>query len=257
MKYYKDQIGRSVNVKDLPRRIVSLVPSQTEFLMDSGIRERLIGITKFCVHPPDLKERIAVVGGTKKINMELLKSLKPDLVIANKEENLKEEIEEIERFTNVWVSNVQSELDAIQMMRSLSDLLRLNFNENRLTEKIALMKANSTYLGDVLYLIWRKPFMAAGNDTFINSMLELAGFNNCISNQNRYPIIELNDLVGKKPSHIFLSSEPYPFKEKHINEVKSYFPEANVLLVDGEMFSWYGSRIYHAVDYILDRFYKV
>ncbi len=234
-----------------PKRIISLVPSQTELLFDLGAENELVGITKFCIHPADKVKNKAVVGGTKTLHIGEIQALKPDLIIANKEENTRGQIEELQHYYPVHITDVTTLPDALAMIREVGTLV------GRTTEAALLAQQIESHLLPpfpplslkVAYLIWRKPYMAAANDTFIQSMLEIAGFSNAFSDQTRYPQITPGDLQEAQPNLIFLSSEPYPFTQKHIRELQEICPRAQVLLVDGEVFSWYGSRLLQTSDY--------
>lgn len=246
-----DQIGRSVTIQYPPRRIISLVPSQTELLFDLSLDERVIGITKFCVHPKHWLVSKTKVGGTKQLNIPLIKELNPDLVIANKEENDKLQIEELMEHCSVWVSDIDDLDSATQMISQLGDITVTNSKATSIIQSInntfAALKPFKEPL-KVLYLIWRKPYMVAGNDTFINDLLNRCGFVNAI-HKTRYPQLH-QQLDAINPDVILLSSEPYPFKQKHVQEISKLYPDACVCLVDGEMFSWYGSRLLHAGSYL-------
>lgn len=219
-------------------RIISLVPSQTELLFDLGLDSEVIGITKFCVHPEHWRQTKAIVGGTKNVNIPLVESLKPDLIIANKEENTKEDIAKLSKY-RVYVSDIKTIDDAYEMMRSVAELTGTSAKD--LIERIqsSFTALPSFEIRKALYLIWKKPWMAAGSDTFINEMMRMAGFENVVKTP-RYPTVSLADL---DPEVVLLSSEPYPFKDQHVDEVKKLLPNAKVVVVDGEMFSWYGSRM--------------
>ncbi len=246
-----DQLQREVSVPEVPRRIISLVPSQTELLAYLGLDQQVVGITKFCVHPKDWGGRKAIVGGTKKLDIDLIEGLKPDLIIANKEENNKEDITLLAKRYPVWVSDVVTLSDAYTMIKMLGDLSNTSTKAIVLVQRIEdrFAKLKSFPAERVLYLIWRKPWMAAGQHTFINSMLEEASFKNVID-ADRYPVLNDEDIVRLNPSLVFLTSEPYPFKEKHQLELQQILPMAKVIFVDGEMFSWYGSRLLQFTDYL-------
>ncbi len=239
-------------MKKSPQRIISLVPSQTELLYDLGLDEEVVGITKFCVHPEKWFRTKTRIGGTKNINIEKIIALKPYLVIANKEENIKNEVEALKAFTEVYVSDVFNLHDAIKMILTIGEIVDKSDAATTLT---TLIKENFAALGSfkqersVVYLIWQKPFMAAGGDTFINDMMQYCGMQNMFANKLRYPETTLKELQALDCDVLLLSSEPFPFKQKHIDELQPYLPKTKIILVDGEMFSWYGSRLLHAAEY--------
>lgn len=242
-------MGRTVHVPETVRRIVSLVPSQTELLIDLGLENVLAGITKFCVHPEGLKRRIPLVGGTKTVHEEAVRRLAPDLIIGNKEENLQSDIENLEKSFPVWMSDIHNLDEALEMIVRIG---ALTGTEEKAQEIRSAVLSEFTSLPpipphrpSVLYLIWRKPYMAAGTGTFIDDMLRRCGLQNCIQ-ESRYPEFDQKTV---HPEMILLSSEPYPFKEKHTEELQEMYPDAKIYLVDGEFFSWYGSRLLKAPAY--------
>ena len=248
-----DQMGREVTFNYYPERIVSVVPSQTELLYDLGLDKEVIGITKFCVHPDEWFRNKTRVGGTKKLDIEKIRSLKPDLIIANKEENTQEQIEELAKEFPVWISDITNLPGALNMIQALGQVTGMEGKANKLVEEIVqgfneLHKANAPKR--VAYFIWRNPWMSIGNDTFIHSMIHFMGWQNVLAGARRYPEITLEELKEYNPELILLSSEPFPFKEEHIAEVKAVLPDVQVMLVDGEMFSWYGSRLKKAIAYL-------
>lgn len=248
-----DQMGREVTFRYYPERIISVVPSQTELLFDLGLNKEVVGITKFCVHPDEWFRNKERVGGTKKLNIEKIRALQPDLIIANKEENTQEEIELLEKEFPVWLSDITNLPGALNMIQALGQVTGMEGKANKLVEEIVqgfndLHKANTPKR--VAYFIWRDPWMSIGNDTFIHSMIQTMGWQNVLAGATRYPELTLEELKKYQPELILLSSEPFPFKEQHIAEVKAVLPEAEVLLVDGEMFSWYGSRLKKAIAYL-------
>lgn len=230
------------------RRIVSLVPSQTELLHDLGLTDEVVGITKFCVHPGEWRSLKTIVGGTKNVDHEIVESLKPDLIIANREENTKEDVELLMKKYPVWVSDVATVEDACKMILAIADLTGTNGDDIIQRIKISLSGLPLFERKRALYMIWKKPWMAAGTDTFIHSMMKAAGFENVIDTA-RYPKLTDEEMVLLDPEVVLLSSEPYPFKEQHVEEVQKMFPAARVVVVNGEMFSWYGSRMLKAAGY--------
>lgn len=250
---FTDMMGKEVTIAYPLKRIVSLVPSQTELLYDLGLNEEVVGITKFCVHPEEWFRNKKRVGGTKTVHIDIVQALQPDLIIANKEENTKEQIEELAALYPVWTSNIQTIEEGLQMIAEVGRLTGKEDIANELATRITdgfanIQKTNTPRR--VAYFIWRKPWMCAGGDTFISNMIERIGWKNVLTDKPRYPEIDINDLAAMGTDLVLLSSEPYPFKDLHIAELKAALPDAEILLADGEMFSWYGSRMLHAVDYL-------
>lgn len=255
MKYFTDQMGRSIALSVFPpRRIVSLVPSQTELLSDLGLEAAVVGITKFCVHPPAWFQHKKRVGGTKTVNLQKVADLAPDLIIGNKEENEQEQIDALSAQFPVWMSDIRTLSEACAMIRETGALTGSAATATEIADEIERRFANNRpHAGarqpKVAYLIWRKPYMVAAGETFIDAMLVQAGFVNAFGHKNRYPEILPEDLIAAQPDVLLLSSEPYPFAEKHIDAFRSICPAAQIRVVDGELFSWYGSRLLQAPDY--------
>nr|WP_067054335.1 cobalamin-binding protein [Mucilaginibacter sp. L294] len=251
MPVFYDQMNKAVQLQQTPKRIISIVPSQTELLFDLGLDERIVGVTKFCIHPADKVKHIAKIGGTKQLNIQAIHNLQPDLIIANKEENGQSQVEELMRHYPVWISDIQNLPTALDMITKVGEITGTETKAGELINKIAkqfraLQPARPKL--QVMYLIWRKPYMAAGHGTFINNMLQLCGFENVV-NTLRYPELSADAIIAAKPDVLLLSSEPYPFAQKHIDEFKQMLPGAKIELVDGELFSWYGSRLLHSPGY--------
>lgn len=253
-KTVTDQMGREVTFSYPPRRIISLVPSQTELLYDLGLADEVVGQTLFCIHPEAMHKSKPRIGGTKNYKLDKIAALQPDLIIGNKEENEKAGIEELEKHYPVWMSDIQTLDDALDMMTRIGALTHRSDKAREITTKIKQafdsFKPLTTTPLATAYLIWREPWMAAGHSTFITSMLARLGMQNVFMNEtSRYPQFTGEQLASVNPELILLSSEPYPFKEKHISELQQLCPRAKVMLVDGELFSWYGSRLLHSVEY--------
>lgn len=244
-------MNRAVELPYAPERIISLVPSQTELLFDFGLDKQITGITKFCTHPKDRVKHKVNVGGTKQLNINLIKELKPDLIIGNKEENERIQIEELMLNFPVWMSDVNDLPGALDMIKRVGEVTGKDSEANAISDEILQQFDNLTiqqFNRTVAYLIWRKPYMVAGKGTFIDDMLHKCGLINAFSAE-RYPEVSAEELIAAKPDLVLLSSEPYPFKDKHIKEFESLLPHTQVKLVDGEMFSWYGSRLLQAPRY--------
>jgi ABC-type Fe3+-hydroxamate transport system substrate-binding protein len=252
MPVFTDQLGNKINLPHTPERIISLVPSQTELLFDLGLENEVVGITKFCIHPHQWFETKTRIGGTKNLNIELIHQLKPDLLIANKEENTKDQVEVLSAFYPVWVSDVNNLQDALQMIQMVGDITGTSIKAMQLVSEINNefnKTAHNPSPPTAAYLIWKDPYMVAGGDTFINAMLQAAGFKNAFQNLSRYPQASVSDLQNAGCDYILLSSEPYPFKQKHLQQLQAEIPDTKIILVDGEMFSWYGSRLLKAPAY--------
>jgi len=251
----RDQIGKDVRLSGPAQRIVSIVPSQTELLFDMGLNEEVVGITKFCIHPKIWFETKTRVGGTKKLNLELIESLNPDLIIANKEENSKEEIEWLQARFVVYTSDILDLKQAYRMMRDIGYLTGRDLEVSKIIDNIEnerlIYSSSGESQGNALYFIWKNPYMTVREDTFISSMMSMAGWENALDDEfeSRYPVLEVADMIAFNPQYIFLSTEPYPFQEKDIHELQVSLPNAKILVVDGEMFSWYGSRLKKSFEY--------
>lgn len=258
MPVFSDDLGRFVEIGEKPNRIISLCPSQSETLAFLAGDSRIAGITKFCIHPNTLFKSAIKVGGTKKVNINLIDSLHPDLIVCEKEENTPEMVAELESKWPVYVTDVRSVADAYKMVNDLGRIVGEPEKAEELVRSIVKVWPQSSEIGgiSVAYLIWKDPWMAAGSDTYIDSVLSDLGFYNVFTEaSSRYPVITLSELGEKAPKHIFLSSEPFPFSEKHIQEIQLAVPNAFIHLVDGEWFSWYGVRMLESASH-LQRFCK-
>lgn len=257
MKLYKDQIGTLHTFETTPKRIVSLVPSQTELLYDLGLEESIVGITKFCIHPYHLKSTKTIVGGTKIIKFDKIKELQPDIIICNKEENTKEIVEELSQICPVWVTDIYTIEDNNKMIEDFGLLFNKRTDANKWIQKINFgLQDFQNFIKDVpvkkaAYFIWANPYMVAGKTTFINEILKLNRFLNIYENkESRYPEVELKKIrLEGDPDYVLLSSEPFPFKDEHAFEIGRATHHAKTVFVDGEFFSWYGSRLVKAFDY--------
>jgi iron complex transport system substrate-binding protein len=236
-------------------KIISLVPSLTELLVDLGLEDNIVGVTKFCIHPKNVRKDKVIVGGTKNIHLEKIKVLQPDFILCNKEENTKKIVEDCSTIATTHVSDINTIEEIIALITYYGTLFSCE-------EKAALMNSAlhakfqdfKTFIADkatlkVVYFIWKNPWMVAANNTFINHLLAICKFDNCYKDSSRYPEIFLEDLKTKEIDVIFLSSEPFPFKEKNSLDFKNHAESTNIVLVDGEYFSWYGSRLLKAFDY--------
>ena len=249
---FTDQMAHSLNLDHLPQRIISLVPSQTELLFDLGLGDRVVGVTKFCIHPKEHVKQKVKVGGTKNFKFDVIDQLQPDLIIGNKEENYQDGIEQLQQKYNVWMSDIYTLEDALQMLRQVGQITGTEAKAAELEKSIKLGFEQLQPLEPSIktsYFIWRKPYMAVGNKNIIDHMLQRCGLENVFGHLPRYPEVTAQQLQDTNPQLILLSSEPYPFKEKHIQEFQKICPKASIKVVDGEMFSWYGSRLLQAPAY--------
>ena len=242
----EDALGKQFDSDSRYRRIVSLVPSQTEYIINligDNTTYKVLCRTKFCIHPSNKVSDITIVGGTKQIHINKIKALNPDIVICNKEENTQEIVKEIEPHFQVFTTEIISIDSALDYMMRIAKLLDLADNGNKINTQIkqAIIGYQPIEQKKAIYLIWKNPYMAAGGDTFIDKMMYAAGFNNVLHDQMRYPSVTIDEIKALRPNVIFLSSEPYPFEDKHLSEFDKL--DITTCVVDGEMFSWYGTRM--------------
>ena len=232
-------------------KIISLVPSITETLFDFGLTaDEVVGRTKFCIHPSDLVKKVEVIGGTKNLNIDKIRSLKPDLIIANKEENEKLQVEELMKDFKVWVTDIETLQDNADFISELGKVLNKEDLAKDYNQKIASVfnQIKVSQTKRIAYLIWKNPYMTVGSDTFIHEVLQKLGFENLFKNKKRYPEVSVEELKGA--DLVFLSSEPFPFQQKHIDELRKELPNIEIILVDGEAFSWFGTHLMKVDEYL-------
>lgn len=233
-------------------RIVSLVPSTTASLCEAGFEKQIVGCTSFCVEPPRLAKNATVIGGTKTPSIDLIKSLNPSHVFANQEENRKEDVEEIQKFSAVDLSFPRCPQDLPKVMRTwgafLSQKKAFDFAIEPLEVQIEMLESKSPeHLGQFIYLIWKNPYMAVGGDTFISKLLELLGFKNALGHLNRYPEVSLEDISKLDPKYLFLSTEPFPFRSRDARGLISSLDSTIIKKVDGRLASWHGIHTLEAI----------
>jgi ABC-type Fe3+-hydroxamate transport system substrate-binding protein len=249
----QDQMGNHITLEQMPKHIISLVPSQTELLFDLGLGDRIVGVTKFCIHPKDQVNQKAIIGGTKNFKFDVIDQLQPDLIIGNKEENYQEGIAQLQQKHPVWMSDIYILSDALDMIKQIGELTGTEAKASEIRHRIKTgfeqLQPSEPSI-KTAYFIWRKPYMAVASNNIIDHILQRCGFENIFAHLSRYPEITTAQLQEANPQLILLSSEPYPFKEKHVAEFQALCPEAVIKVVDGEMFSWYGSRLLHAPAYL-------
>ena len=250
-----DQLNRRINITSTPSlRIISLVPSQTELLADLNLDNQVVGITKFCVHPKSWSKSKVKIGGTKNLNFNKITALNPNLIIANKEENRKEDILFLMEKYPVWVSDIRDFNSALVMINKIGEI-----SQNKLKSKAIINDIKNSFSNlnlfnktknKVAYLIWERPIMTINRDTFINEMINVNGWINVFAEKkSRYPEISIDEIIDLSPDILFLSSEPFPYKNKHVEKYQNVLPNTKVVLVNGEFFSWYGSRLKLAAEY--------
>lgn len=232
------------------QKIISLVPSLTELVIDLGLEDQLVGRTRFCVHPKNKVEEIPIVGGTKNPRLDKIREINPDYIIANKEENRPEDIKSLMDEFEIKVTDIATIEDALITIHELGQELEVAETAKHLISGIQQRLEQRPDVPDLrtAYLIWKDPWMSVGHDTYIHDVLEHWNLSNVFGDQKRYPKFDLNELKEYNPDLVLLSSEPYPFKEKHLAQIEEACPAARVLLVEGEWFSWYGSHMKHAFE---------
>lgn len=241
--FSQDQLGRRVLLPDQINRIVSLVPSLTQTLIDFGLGNKIVGVTGFC---PREQLDASVIGGTKNVKTQKVKDLKPDLILASKEENTLNCVKELEESqAAVWVSDPNSLHESVEMVFLLNQLSQNLFDFKKWFDdfKVDFSKVYQSYSGTACYLIWKDPYMAAAKNTFIDNWLSSLGFENIFSNQSRYPETSLQEIVSQSPAFILLPDEPFHFTRQHIAEIQDAVPTAKVILVDGKSFTWQGTTM--------------
>ncbi|MBA3663868.1 MAG: ABC transporter substrate-binding protein [Bacteroidetes bacterium] len=254
MPTFIDQLGNKILLEKNPQRIISLVPSQSELLWDLGLRKEMAGITKFCVHPDKMFRSVERVGGTKKLDIGKIRRLNPDLIIGNKEENEKDQIEELQKEFKVWMSDIYNFEDALEMIKQVGIITGKESEAMQLSQQIGttLPTIKNIFNGNkVAYFIWNNPYMLSAKDTYIDYVLNYCGLQNAAVHLSRYPQVSAEELKKIDPDYCFLSSEPFPFKESHAKKIQELMPRTKIFIVDGEMFSWYGSRLAKLPEYLL------
>lgn len=240
-------------------RLVSLCPSLTELVFDLGRGADLVGRTKFCVHPADGVGAVASVGGTKNPKLDRIVALRPDLVLMNEEENRREDAEALRAAgVPLHTSLPRDAHETAAMVRDVGAALDRADAAERIAADIEAradrVRAAARGRPPVrwAYLIWREPWMTVNGDTFVDALLSLAGGANVFgAHAERYPTIQLDELARADPDRVLLSSEPFPFRDAHADELaaRTGLPRDRFQLVDGELLSWHGSRTPRGIDY--------
>lgn len=256
MKKVIDHLGRAVFYDFPPKRIISLCPSITDTLFSLQLENEIVGRTRFCIFPEDRVKKVKAVAGTKDIKIEAIHEAKPDLIFVEKEENTEEIVKILEQHYPVYVAEVQSIKDAYRMIH---DVGHVTDRENEAASLVQNIKAQFDSFPKMnrkraAYVIWKKPYMVVGKETYIQSLLDELGFiNPFVDVEGRYPAVTVEDFQHAELDYVLLASEPYPFKGKHQAEFLAMMPNVQPINVDGEMF-WYGPRMLEAVGYFKERF---
>jgi iron complex transport system substrate-binding protein len=247
-------------------RIVSLVPSLTETLCDFGLQESVVGCTNYCISPKNLRKTSTSIGGTKDPDIQKIISLSPTHILINEEENtaqIRKEIKENLKFKNTHIieSFPKNAEDAISLVTELGNIFKCNHFAQEWSQKAYSFLEEAKKEGNLkiayVYFIWRKPWMVAGNKTYISAMLDIIGFQNQVITKedlaSRYPAIQESDPILKNSQILLFSSEPYPFKKRHVEEFLqiSNLKQVQNLMVDGQNLSWYGTRTLKGLTYLL------
>lgn len=257
--------------KFVQRRIVSLVPSLSESLAYFGLKDQIVGVTQFCVNPPDLHRTAAVIGGTKDPDLAAIARLSPTHIIANAEENTADFLRLCKSVAPTLVTLPKGPRDVIAMVEAMEQFLALSESErgfsgklrSRLRELFIEIDAKSrshVVAGRrkkrFIYLIWREPYMVAAKDTYISRCLEEFFFENCIEDGDRYPTLDLKAAALAKPDIIFFSTEPYPFRVRDREKFKAAWPNEDALpdliKIDGQAMSWYGPQTVSVLEGLLN-----
>lgn len=248
-----DARGRTIRIESPPERIVSLVPSLTQLLADLELEERVAGITRFCTQPAGWKSNKVIVGGTKNVNLERVQKLKPDLILANIEENVRPDVEQLDELAPVYVTDISRLEDALTAIETIGQLTGQTSAAGTLVEEISARFATIPAVPPLraLYLIWRQPYMTVGRDTFIHDMMRYGSFINVFARRTRYPVVSPEEITAANPDVVLLSSEPYPFKQEHADEIRAFLPTTPIFFVEGAAFSWYGSGLLDTPSYII------
>lgn len=250
-KEVTDHLGRKITYEFPPKRIISLCPGITETLFEIGLENEIAGRTRYCKYPVAAQE-IPAVAGTKDLKLEKIHEVKPDLIIMEKEENTKEMVEMLEQYYPVYVAEVQTIDNAYRMITDMGRLTDRKQKADTLADSIRSAFAGLPALpaARVAYVIWKKPYMVAGRDTYINSLLQRIGFVTPFAGStDRYPTVTEMQFKEENLDLVLLSSEPYPFKEKQQREFQEMLPGTSIQLIDGEMF-WYGARMLKSAPYL-------
>jgi ABC-type Fe3+-hydroxamate transport system substrate-binding protein len=251
---YTDALG-TVHAADPQARIVTLVPSITELLCELGLAAQIVGRTGFCIHPAEVVQAIPKVGGTKDVNIEKIRKLAPTHLVVNIDENEKPTVDLLAEFIpHIVVTHPVRPRDNLALARLMGGVF---CREPQAEAWCAAFEAEYALLRaapkgppqTMLYCIWQDPWMTISRDTYIARMLEEIGWSVPTLGEVRYPRFEWSFGLIAGVDGVLLSSEPYRFTEAHADALEKQIGKP-VLLVDGEMMSWYGSRSLQGLRYL-------
>lgn len=224
-------------------RIISLVPSLSETLVDLGLRSSLVGCTQFCVEPKDLHRTAQVIGGTKDFSLEKIRALNPTHILANQEENPKELVLELQKEFPLLLTFPKSPFDVPSMLIDIGQFLSLSFAEPAADLENVMRQEPKPQVGETfLYFIWREPYMVVGRDTYISRFLETFGYRNAYEGDQRYPALSEAEIALLRPQTVLFSTEPYPFRKRDAKRLREAWPDCpEIFKIDGRLMSWYGT----------------
>lgn len=254
-----DASGVALEIARPPRRIVCLIPSTTELLCELGLADAIVGITAYCIEPRDVVRTKRKVGGEKNPDLDAIRALAPDLVIANVEENLRDHVETLRAWNvPVWVTYPRTVLDTIAFVRETGAVTGTEARAGALADELAsLYEATRAATAarpavPVFYPIWRDPYMTIGRDTYIHDVLATVGARNVFGDRERYPTVTLEEMAARSPAVIVLPDEPFRFRRAHVKDFEA-FPDVpavrdgRIHLMDGKIFCWHGPRLAEAL----------
>ena len=255
MSQFTDQVGYQIKLKSEVNSIVSTVPSQTELLFDLGLGSKVKGVTRFCVHPKNAVAHIPKIGGTKNLDIEKIREINPDIIIGNKEENIKEQVKKLKTDFPVWLSDIKSPRDALDMMTEIGEITQTKGKAAELVNEIQQLLNELAEIGSdrkrkALVFIWKNPYMVAGRDTYMHEVLKLLGYETAIHRDDeRYPQVTMDQVEESEPDLLLFTSEPFPYSSRELQIFQEKIPNCKKLVVNGEYFSWYGSRMIKSFQY--------